>query len=296
MFDVIIIGSGPAGLSAAVYGKRAGLSVLLIEKEFTGGGQIISTQEVDNYLGLPGIGGFELGMKFKEHAEQFHPEQVTAEVTEIRKTEEGFLVVTDKESYRGKYVIAATGARYRHLDVPGEKTFTGRGVSYCATCDGAFFRDKTVAVVGGGDVALEDALVLKRFCKKVYLIHRRNSFRAAAVLQKEVMEEEKIDILWNTTVEEIKGETKVTNLLIDTNGKKESLLVDGIFVAVGMVPNSELFLSLADTDEQGYLIADETCKTSCEGLLAAGDLRTKQLRQVITSVADGANAIASLKM
>ncbi|MGN0290620.1 MAG: NAD(P)/FAD-dependent oxidoreductase, partial [Lachnospiraceae bacterium] len=197
IYDVIIIGSGPAGLSAAIYAQRAKLETLVIEKAPMSGGQIINTYEVDNYPGIPGVGGFDLGTKFRSHADAMGTTFVTAEVKEIQTSGKNKIVVTDKENYETKTVILASGASHRKLGVPGEEELMGMGVSYCATCDGAFFRDRTTAVVGGGDVALEDALFLARTCKKVYLIHRRDEFRGAKVLQERVKETDNIEILWN---------------------------------------------------------------------------------------------------
>lgn len=297
IYDVIIIGSGPAGLSAAIYAQRARLETLVIEKAPMSGGQIINTYEVDNYPGLPGIGGFDLGMKFRSHADAMGASFVTASVKEIKTAGEHKIVVTEKESYETKTVILAGGASHRKLGVPGEEELMGMGVSYCATCDGAFFKGKTTAVVGGGDVALEDALFLARGCKKVYLIHRRDEFRGAKVLQQRVEETENIEILWDATVEEIKGEEQVEKLLIYNKKKEEQtqLTVDGIFIAVGILPNTEAFQNTVELDESGYVIAGEDGVTSTAGIFAAGDIRTKQLRQVITAASDGANVVTSVE-
>ena len=297
IYDVIIIGSGPAGLSAAIYAQRAKLETLVIEKAPMSGGQIINTYEVDNYPGIPGVGGFDLGAKFRSHADAVGTTFVTAEVKEIQTSGKNKIVVTDKENYETKTVILASGASHRKLGVPGEEELMGMGVSYCATCDGAFFRDRTTAVVGGGDVALEDALFLARTCKKVYLIHRRDEFRGAKVLQERVKETDNIEILWNTTVEEIRGEEQVENLLIYNKKKDEKteLAVDGIFIAVGILPNTTAFRGAVDLDEGGYVIAKEDGVTNQPGIFAAGDLRTKQLRQVITAASDGANAVTSVE-
>ncbi len=297
MYDVIIIGSGPAGLSAAIYAQRARLEALVLEKQPMSGGQILNTYEVDNYPGLPGLGGFELGMKLREHADAMEAKFVQSNVTAVEKMTEGYRIVTKKETFETKTVIFATGASYRKLDVPGEEALKGMGVSYCATCDGAFFRDRVTAVVGGGDVALEDALFLARACKKVYLIHRRDAFRGAKTLQEKVMAAENIEILWDSQVEEIMGEGQVQELRI--YNKKEdtrrNLPVDGIFIAVGILPNSELAGGIAQLDAGGYIIAGEDGKTSAPGVFAAGDVRTKQLRQVITAASDGANVITSVE-
>ena len=296
MYDLIIIGSGPAGLSAAVYGKRAGLDLLVIEEKPMSGGQILNTCEVDNYLGLPGIGGFDMGMKFREHADAAGAVFRTASVTEIREGGNVKTVITsDGGSCEARALILATGAEHRMLGVPGEEKFRGRGVSYCATCDGAFFRGKKVAVVGGGDVAVEDAVYLARMCEKVFLIHRRDSLRAAKGLQDKLMSCANAEILWNRTVQEICGDGSMEGVkLRDTVTRaEEELAVDGVFIAVGMRPNTEAFRCVIPCDAQGYVIAGEDCATRVSGIYAAGDIRTKQVRQIITAVADGACAVAS---
>ena len=295
LYDVIIIGSGPAGLAAAIYGKRARLNTLVIEKQPMSGGQILNTYEVDNYPGLPGIGGFELGQKFREHAEKMETEFVTAEVTGISTEGDNKKVQTDKGEYETKTVILATGANHRKLGVPGEEELCGMGVSYCATCDGAFFRGKTVAVVGGGDVALEDALFLARACSRVYLIHRRAEFRGAKVLQEQVEKTENIEIIRDTVVDEIKGNGQVQALEICSKKtvEKKELPVDGVFIAVGILPNTDGLDGVVELDGGGYILAGEDTKTSEPGIFAAGDVRTKPLRQVVTAAADGANAITA---
>ena len=295
IYDMIIIGSGPAGLAAAVYGQRAKLDLIVIEKQMISGGQIINTLEVDNYPGLPGIGGFELGQKFREHAEKLGTAFVTDEVKEVRINEDGTRTVVGAEAdYTAKTVVIASGAEHSLLGVSGEKELTGSGVSYCATCDGNFYRNKVTAVVGGGDVALGDALYLARLCRKVYLIHRRDSFRGAKVLEDKVRAAENIELVLDSTVEEIRGEGQVKSILVKNkkSGAETELAIDGLFIAVGIVPESKSFPFLK-TDERGYVLADETCETNVPGVYAAGDVRKKQLRQVITAVADGANAVES---
>ena len=292
---MIIIGSGPAGLAAAVYGQRAKLDLIVIEKQMISGGQILNTTEVDNYPGLPGIGGFELGQKFREHAEKLGTAFVTDEVKEVRINEDGTRTVVGAEAdYTAKTVVIASGAEHSLLGVPGEKELTGSGVSYCATCDGNFYRNKVTAVVGGGDVALGDALYLARLCRKVYLIHRRDSFRGAKVLEDKVRAAENIELVLDSTVEEIRGEGQLKSILVKNkkSGAETELAIDGLFIAVGIVPESKSFPFLK-TDERGYVLADETCETNVPGVYAAGDVRKKQLRQVITAVADGANAVES---
>lgn len=297
MYDVIIIGSGPAGLSAAIYGQRARLNTLVLEKQPLSGGQILDTYEVDNYPGLPGMNGFDLGMKLREHADTMGASFVQNGVAKVEKAEEGFRVYTNKDTYDTRTVVFATGASHRKLMAPGEERLAGRGVSYCATCDGAFFRDKVTAVVGGGDVALGDALFLARACKKVYLIHRRDQLRGAGILQEQVKKAENIEIIWDTQVEEILGEEQVEKIRL-YNKKEDSrreLPVDGVFVAVGIIPNSQLAEGLVSLDAGGYIVAGEDGRTSLDGVFAAGDVRTKQLRQVITAAADGANVITSVE-
>lgn len=298
IYDLVIIGSGPAGMAAAIYAKRAMLDTVLIEKEYIPGGQVIQTYEVDNYPGIPKTNGMELSDKFAGHAKDLGVETMTAEVTDIKpegKIKEIYL--KDGNMIKTKTIILATGAVHRTLDIPGEKELTGMGVSYCATCDGAFFRNKVTAVVGGGDVALEDAIFLSRICEKVYLIHRRDELRGAKILQDQVKNNDKIEILWNTVVTEIQGENKVENIHIQdvNNGVDKVLKVDGIFIAVGTRPVSDLLKNQLETDSQGYIIAGEDGITNLPGIFAGGDGRRKNLRQVVTAVADGANCVLSVE-
>lgn len=332
MYDLVIIGSGPAGLSAAVYAKRAGFHTLVLEKGAMSGGQVLTTYEVDNYLGMKGMNGFDLGMKFREHADHMGVEFLEAEAVSIeegtesgvgetaelvacektdpcikpgRRTEAGgdkrggriYKIVTNKGDYETRAVLAATGAVHARLHVPGEEELAGMGVSYCATCDGAFFRNRTVAVIGGGDVAVEDAVFLARTSKKVYLIHRRDELRAARILQKKVQELSNVKILWNTVVDEIVGTDRVEKIRIrnTVSGDMEEMEMDGVFIAVGIHPNTELFKGLVECDEKGYIAAGEDGVTTAPGIFAAGDVRTKPLRQIVTAVADGANAVAGVQ-
>lgn len=351
-YDLVIIGSGPAGLAAAIYAQRARLNTLVIEKEMMSGGQILTTYEVDNYPGFPGIGGFDLGMKLRQHAEQLEAvfvvdeiqkieeaaaaevsqenekqperealrgtvkwlekekqmradEQAKAEARQIAEKLEAAEVhagvsipwkrlIGKKNTYLTKSVIIASGAKHRLLGVAGEKELTGMGVSYCATCDGAFFKNKVTAVVGGGDVALEDAIFLARMCEHVYLIHRRGELRGAKVLQDRLRSLNNVTILWDSVVEEIKGTTKVEALAVKNvkTGECTDLEVSGVFIAVGIIPNSQPYEGLVQM-ENGYICADESCETSVSGIFAAGDVRTKSLRQILTAAADGANAVTS---
>lgn len=297
MLDVIIIGSGPAGLGAAIYAKRAGLKVLVLEKNPMSGGQVLNTEQVDNYLGLPQINGFEMGMKFREHAESLGVEFVETEVISLQASGDIKIVECTTQTYQSEAVILAMGAEHMMLNVPGEELLRGKGVSYCATCDGAFFRGKTVAVVGGGDVAVEDALFLSRICQKVYVIHRRNALRAAKSLQDKLFASENVEILWNSQLKEITGEDSVSAICVGNKetGEEKQYEADGVFIAVGMKPTNTLIANQIRTDEKGYVVAAEDCRTSLPGVYVVGDLRTKQVRQIITAVSDGANCIYSLE-
>lgn len=295
MYDLIIIGSGPAGLSAAIYGKRAGLNLLVIEEKPMSGGQVLNTYEVDNYLGMPGINGFQMGMEFRGHADKFGVEFKEASVSKVEDKGDSKLVYADGEAIEARTVILATGAEHAKLGVPGEEELSGMGVSYCATCDGAFFRNKTVAVVGGGDVAIEDAIYLARTCEKVYLIHRRDELRGANILQEELNALSNVEILYSHTVSAIQGEDMVESLLIKDvkTGEEKVLPAAGIFIAVGIHPNTGLLEGMVEMDKGGYVIAGEECATNIPGLYVAGDIRKKPMRQIITAVADGANAAVS---
>jgi thioredoxin reductase (NADPH) len=298
IYDVIIIGSGPAGLSAAIYAKRAELSVMVIEKAGLSGGQVINTYEVDNYPGIPGIGGFELSIKFREHADKLGATFVNGEVSDFSINDKVKTVTLDDgTSYEANSIIIATGGTPRHLDVPGEKELSGMGVSYCATCDGAFFKNKKVAVIGGGDVAVEDAIFLARICEHVYVVHRRDQFRASRHLATRLQELPNVTIIWDSVVSKINGEDKVESIDIKNLKTEESMSYDlaGVFIAVGYMPNSESYKKIIATDAGGYIIAGENCETNVPGIYAAGDIRTKDLRQIITAAADGANAITAVE-
>ena len=296
MYDLIIIGSGPAGLAAAIYAQRAKLNTLVIERAMVSGGQVLNTYEVDNYPGLPGIGGYELGMKFREHADKLGALFAEDEVVRVEDEGAGKVkrVVGEKDTYEAKSLILATGAHHRLLEVPGEKELSGGGVSYCATCDGAFFRNKVTAVIGGGDVAVEDAIFLARMCSKVYVIHRRNELRAAKSLQEKLFSLDNVEMVWDSVAEEICGEGQVDSLKISNvkTGEKRTLSLQGVFIAVGITPESQAFEGLVEM-EKGYIKAGEDCATSAPGIFAAGDVRKKNLRQIITAAADGANAVTS---
>lgn len=298
IYDVIIIGSGPAGLAAAIYAKRAELNLIVIEKAGLSGGQIINTYEVDNYPGTPGISGFELSTKFREHADRLDTTFITGEVTSFRlEGNEKILTLDDGTEYITKAVIIATGGVPRRLNVEGEQKLSGMGVSYCATCDGAFFKNKIVVVVGGGDVAVEDAIFLARICKQVYIIHRRDQFRASKSLNSRLLSTENITVLWDSVVEKINGEEIVTSIDVNNIKTNESKTfeVSGVFIAIGYLPNSETYKNIVATDDWGYIKAGENCETDIPGIYAAGDVRTKDLRQIITAASDGANAITAVE-
>lgn len=295
MYDVLVIGAGPAGLGAAIYGMRAGMEIAVVDRSPISGGQVLTTYEVDNYLGYPGISGGELSQKFREHADNLGVQFIMGDVSRIENLEDKKVVYTDAGNFETKSVILATGASHAHLGVKGEEELAGMGVSYCATCDGAFFRKRTVAVVGGSDVAVEDAIFLAGICQKVYLIHRRDELRAAKSLQNKLFELPNVEIIWDSEVKEICGTDMVEEVILHNkkNDSTTKLEVNGVFVAVGINPNTQQFTGLVEMDEQGYILADENCATSTPGIFVAGDIRKKQLRQIITAVADGANAINS---
>ena len=297
IYDVIIIGAGPAGLAAAIYGKRAGREILVLDTSSITGGQILNTYEIDNYPGMPEISGEDLSKAMRAHCDKLGVEFARGRVTSIVDKGDTKELITKKDTFEARAVIIATGASNKKLGCEGEEEFSGVGVSYCATCDGAFFKEKTVAVVGGGDVALEDAIYLSRFCEKVYLIHRRDEFRGAAILQQQVRNTSNIELVLDSEVEAIKGNQSVDSITVFNNktNEKKDLSVQGIFIAVGNVPNTGAIAGLPKQDAKGYIEADETCVTSIPGIYAAGDVRTKQLRQVITATADGANAITSIE-
>ena len=297
MYDLIIIGSGPAGLTAGIYASRARLSTLVLEQNFVSGGQIIDTYEIDNYPGLPGISGMDLADKMSQHAEKLGVAIENVIVTSLDLTGPVKKVITDDSVYEAKAVIIASGATHSHLGAPGEEEFAGHGVSYCATCDGGFYRKKDTLVVGGGDVAVEDAIYLARLCNKVYVVHRRDELRAAKVLQENLLSLPNVEMIWNSVVKTINGTDKVESVTVTNvkDGSERTIPVQGAFIAVGISPRSEFAKNHIEMDEKGYIIADETGRTSVPGVFAAGDVRGKQLRQVVTAVADGANAVTSVE-
>lgn len=293
MYDIIIIGGGPTGLNAGLYAGRAGLKALIIEKLFSGG-QAATTYEVDNYLGfVSSISGPDLVMKMEEHAKKFGAEIIHETVESVELSGEVKTVKTPQNTYQARVVILAMGAQPRKLGVPGEEQFAGRGVSYCATCDGNFYRNRPVMVVGGGDTALEDALYLANICQTVYLVHRRDAFRGAKTLEDAVRLSPNIQLILNAQVERLEGEKMLHAAYVRKNGaaQAEKIEVDGIFIAVGADPSSALVRDLVETDARGYIVTDEDMRTSIPGVLAAGDIRQKKLRQIITAASDGAVAI-----
>ena len=290
--DIVIIGAGPAGYTAAIYAGRAGYSSAVIEK-MSPGGQMGTTSEIENYPGFASVDGFTLTSQMMEQAEKFGAEMIFDEVTEVELCGEVKKVKCAGTEIDARAVIIATGASPRPLGCEGEREYTGRGVSYCATCDGMFYRGKTVVVNGGGDSAIEEALYLSNIAKRVYLVHRRDTFRAAPSGVKKLGGKENITLLLEKTVEKINGEGRVTSVTLKNvkNGDTEELACDGIFVAIGRVPDTKIFGGAVELDKNGYVSADETCRTNIEGVYAIGDVRSKPLRQIVTACADGAVAV-----
>ena len=291
-YDVIIIGAGPAGLSAAIYSARSGLKTAVFERGLIGG-QINVTEEVENYPGFPeALSGYELTERMHRQAEQFGTEFKDEEVTALGMEGLCKIVETSDNKYRARAVIFCTGAYPRRLNVPGEEKFTGRGVSYCATCDGALYRDKIVAVIGGGDSAIEEGIFLTHFAKKVVVIHRRDELRAQKIIQERAFKNPKMEFVWNSVVQEIRGENKVQELEV-YNRKTNTVSVipvDGVFIYVGILPNNKLMESRIDLDSAGFALTDDFMHTNVPGVYAAGDIRKKVLRQVVTATSDGAIA------
>ena len=289
MYDVIIIGSGPAGLSASIYAVRDQLKTIVVEKIHFGTGQISESDRIENYLGLYGENGYELGMKFREHALKLGVEFYEGEATKINFSN-GSYIVNFKNGYylKSRSLIYAAGANHLKLGVKGEDEFYGKGVSYCATCDGAFYKGKTVTVVGGGDTAFSYSLLLSKIAEKVYLVHRRSVFRANKSLQKKLKAAVNVEFLLNSEIIEIMGNQKIKSINLIQNKTEKNILTDGIFIAIGIKPNTALLKNKVTLDDNGYIIADENGITSVPGLFAAGDVRKKRLRQIVTAVSDGA--------
>ncbi|MBQ7108366.1 MAG: thioredoxin-disulfide reductase [Clostridia bacterium] len=293
VYDMIIIGGGPAGYTAALYASRAGFSTLVIER-MSAGGQLALTDVIDNYPGFEeGIDGFSLGMKMQATAERFGAVTEYAEVVSLDLSGKIKRVVTDSGEFEAKTVVIATGANPRELGVEKEKDFLGKGVHYCAHCDGRFYKDKTVAVVGGGNSAVSDALYLSRLAKKVYLIHRRDSLRATKIYHKPLEEAENIEFIWNSQITKFLGEQRVSSAEIKNtqSGEVSQLMCDGFFVSIGRSPATDFLKGAVELDPNGYIVAGESTETNVEGVFAVGDVRTKALRQVVTAVADGATAV-----
>lgn len=300
IYDLIIIGGGVAGITAGIYAVRSGLNCLLIEQGMAGG-QITQSHMVENYPGFPSISGFDLSMKMYEHLTAQNVKTLTQTVTAVDLKGEIKTITTNKDSFQCKSVIIANGVKRRKLNVDGEQRLTGRGISYCAVCDGAFFKDKTVGVIGGGNVALEDALFLSNIAKQVYLIHRRNSFRGDAVLAERMAQCNNITVLYDTIITKIYGDSKLQSVDLSIKSQNSTwdapeiiqttqLELDGLFVAIGLTADNQLYKGQLELDSDGFIVAGEDCKTSLPGVFAAGDCRTKQLRQIITAAADGAIA------
>jgi len=291
IYDVIVIGGGPAGYTSAIYTTRAGFDTLVLER-FSAGGQMTQTSQIDNYPGFPdGVDGFELGNKMRQGAERFGTKTVQAEVVEVSLQDKIKKITTPNEVLLARTVIIATGAEHRHLGLENEEELIGKGVGYCAACDGMFYKGKTVVVIGGGNSAAADALLLSKICKKVIVVHRRDKLRAEKFYRESLLKAENVEFEWNSTVCEILADNKVTGVKIKNtvdNTEKE-IQTDGVFISIGRTPQTELFRGQLDIDKNGYIIADETTKTNVSGVFAVGDVRTKPVRQIVTATADGAS-------
>lgn len=295
IYDMLILGGGPAGFTAAIYASRSRLSVLVIEQMLSGG-QIATTEKVENYPGFPeGIGGLEFGQLLEEQARNFGTEMALATVEGVSLQGEIKEVHTTEGTFRGRTLLLATGTRSRPLNVPGEEELRGKGVSYCVTCDGAFFQDRDVMIVGGGDSALEEAMVMTKFASKAYLVHRRDEFRAIGILQDRVRANEKIEIVLNAVIKSINGKERVESVTLydKAQNKTWDVRVEGIFLYVGLIPNTEFLQGEVAQNDYGYILTNDAMETSVPGVFAAGDLREKMLRQVVTAVSDGAIAAFS---
>ena len=297
IYDVIIIGGGPAGYSAALYASRAGYEAVVVER-LSAGGQMALTGDIDNYPGFEeGIDGFTLGMKMQQSAERFGAVTKYAEIRSVDFSGEVKKLYTQKEELLARNVIIASGANPRELGVDGEADYIGRGIHYCAHCDGRFYKDKTVAVIGGGNSAAADALYLSKLVKKVYLVHRRDTLRAEKIYADKLFEAENVEFLWDNKVESLEAGERVNaiNIVNLKNGEKRNLPIDGVFVSIGRRPATEFLGGALSLDGNGYIIAGEDTKTNIDGVFAVGDVRTKELRQVVTAVADGAVAVHHIK-
>lgn len=292
IYDVIIAGAGPAGMTAAVYASRANLDTLMLERGVPGG-QMADTEDIENYPAFESIKGQELSTKMFEHAKKFGAEYAYGDIKGVEDHGSYKEVNAGSKTYKTRALIITTGAQYKKLDIPGEAELTGRGVSYCAVCDGAFYKDKEIAVIGGGDSAVEEGIYLTRFAKKVTIIHRRDELRAQKIIQDRAFNNDKIEFVWDTVVEEINGEDGKVSYLSTKNvktGETGKFETDGVFIYIGMVPLSEPFKSLGIVDEEGYIPTNENMETKVSGVFAAGDIRVKELRQVVTATGDGSIA------
>jgi thioredoxin reductase (NADPH) len=295
IYDVIIAGAGPAGMTAAVYTSRANLSTLMLERGIPGG-QMANTEEVENYPGYDHILGPDLSTKMFEHAKKFGAEYAYGDIKEVIDGKEYKTIVAGSKQYKARAIIISTGAEYKKLGVPGEKDLGGRGVSYCAVCDGAFFKGKELVVVGGGDSAVEEGVYLTRFASKVTIVHRRDQLRAQKILQDRAFANEKVDFIWNHTIKQINdvnGKVGSVTLVSTVNGEEQEFKADGVFIYVGMLPLSKPFESLGITNENGYIETNEKMETKVPGIFAAGDIREKTLRQIVTATGDGSIAASS---
>ncbi len=290
MYDICVIGGGPAGLTAALYSLRAGRSTLLMEEK-TFGGQMAETSVIENMPGSPDAQGWELAMQFGQQVEQLGVSTAFEKATKLELQGNHLRICTDSDvCYEARRVILAMGVRRRHLNVPGEARLAGHGIGWCAVCDGAFFRGQDVAVVGGGNTALEDALYLSGICSTVHLLVRKNEFRAQTALVQRVIEKENIKVRFQAEVTEILGDSKVSGITVTQNGVVETIPLSGVFIAIGLSPDTSLYGNLVETDPSGYIVAGEDCRTSVPGVFAAGDIRTKEIRQIVTALSDGAVA------
>lgn len=293
IYDALIIGGGPAGYTAAIYAARAGMDTLVVEK-FSPGGQMTQTAQIDNYPGFEdGIDGFSLGYKMQQSALRFGAENLQAEVLSVSLEGKTKSVLTSEGEISARSIIIATGAEHRHLGLPGEDELIGKGVGYCAACDGMFFKGKTVAVIGGGNSAAADALLLSKICKKVYVIHRRDSLRAEKVYHEPLLKADNVEFVWNSIATEFIADDTVKGIRIRNlaDGSEREISLDGIFISIGRSPQTELFKGKLELDKNGYIVADESTRTSIDGVFAVGDVRTKPVRQIVTAVADGATAV-----
>ncbi|MDM5335005.1 thioredoxin-disulfide reductase [Ureibacillus composti] len=295
IYDVVIIGAGPAGMTAAVYASRANLSTIMIERGIPGG-QMANTEEVENYPGFDTILGPELSTKMFEHAKKFGAEYAYGDVSEIINGEDYKIIKAGSKEYKTRSIIITSGAEYKKMGIPGEKELGGRGVSYCAVCDGAFFKQKNLIVVGGGDSAVEEGVYLTRFADKVTIVHRRDQLRAQKILQDRAFANEKVDFIWNNTVKEINekdGKVGSVTLVNTVDGTEQEVQADGVFVYIGMIPLTAPFQNLGILNEQGYIVTNDKMETSVKGIFAAGDVRDKMLRQIVTATGDGSIAAQS---